>query len=356
MKRMMLAASLLALPVVAQAQPVSGLYVGAGAGADFMVNEFFKIHRTGNATPYDAKGRAKFDTGVMGEASIGYGFGNGFRIEAEGLYATNPLRTVSPTTRQSKYGGLINALFDFDIGSPYVFPYAGVGGGYVSTNHRFGVVGNATNNFLLSQAFAYRQGSAAYQGIAGVSLPIPFVVGLSATVDYRFLGLADSKRTFGVAPALGGGRAQQKNLNNYSNIISVGLRYQFNVTPPALPPLATPVAQSSAASRTYLVFFDWDRADLTARARQVVAEAASNATRVQYTRIEVDGNADRTGTAAYNADLSRRRAETVAAELVRDGIARQTITIQAFGDTRPLVATAAGVREPQNRRVEIIIR
>ena len=356
MKRTILAASLLALPLVARAQPVTGLYLGAGAGADFMANEFFKIHRTGNATPYDTKGRAKFDTGVMGEASVGYGFGNGFRVEAEGLYATNALRNVSPTLRQNKYGGLVNALFDFDIGSPYVFPYAGIGGGYVSTNHRFSAVGNAANNFLLSQTFSYRQGSAAYQGIAGVGLPIPFVVGLSATVDYRFLGLADTERAFSVAPALGGGRIQQKNLNNFSNIVTVGLRYQFNVTPPPLPPLATPVAQPVAASRTYLVFFDWDRADLTARARQIVAEAASNAARVQYTRIEVDGNADRTGTAAYNAALSRRRAETVAAELARDGVPRQAIDIQAFGDTRPLVATAAGVREPQNRRVEIVIR
>ena len=126
---------------------------------------------------------------------------------------------------------------------------------------------------------------------------------------------------------------------------------------PPLPPATTPgPSPAQTAARTYLVFFDWDRADLTDRARQIVSEAAQASTRVQYTRIEVQGNADRSGTPAYNQRLSLRRAQTVAAELVRDGVPRTAIDIQAFGDTRPLVPTAAGVREPQNRRVAIILR
>ncbi|GAV36929.1 outer membrane protein precursor [Roseomonas sp. TAS13] len=54
--------------------------------------------------------------------------------------------------------------------------------------------------------------------------------------------------------------------------------------------------------------------------------------------------------------LSRRRADAVAAELVRQGIQRSEITVEAFGESRPLVPTADGVREPQNRRVEIVLR
>jgi outer membrane protein OmpA-like peptidoglycan-associated protein len=77
---------------------------------------------------------------------------------------------------------------------------------------------------------------------------------------------------------------------------------------------------------------------------------------VQVTRIEVAGHADRSGTPAYNQKLSLRRAQTVAAELVRLGVAQNEIDIEAFGDTHPLVPTAAGVREPQNRRVEIVLK
>ena len=66
--------------------------------------------------------------------------------------------------------------------------------------------------------------------------------------------------------------------------------------------------------------------------------------------------ADRSGTPAYNQGLSLRRARAVAAELVRRGVPQAEIAVQGFGDTRPLVPTQAGVREPQNRRVEIILR
>ena len=77
---------------------------------------------------------------------------------------------------------------------------------------------------------------------------------------------------------------------------------------------------------------------------------------MQTTRIEVAGHADRSGTPAYNQRLSQRRADAVAAELVRQGIARNEIAVSAYGESRPLVPTADGVREPQNRRVEIVLK
>jgi OOP family OmpA-OmpF porin len=104
-----------------------------------------------------------------------------------------------------------------------------------------------------------------------------------------------------------------------------------------------------------LVFFDWDKAVLTDRARQIGSDAASNSTRVQYTRLEVNGYTDTSGTASYNQGLSVKRAEAVAAELVKDGVPAGAIAIQGFGQTHLLVPTGANVREPQNRRVEIII-
>ena len=81
-----------------------------------------------------------------------------------------------------------------------------------------------------------------------------------------------------------------------------------------------------------------------------------SARRVSATKIEVAGHADRSGTPQYNQRLSERRAQAVAAELVRQGVARTDIAITAFGESRPLVPTADGVREPQNRRVEIVLR
>jgi outer membrane protein OmpA-like peptidoglycan-associated protein len=142
--------------------------------------------------------------------------------------------------------------------------------------------------------------------------------------------------------------------------VGLKLRYKFGVAPAAPPPPAEAAAPVPAPevipARTYLVFFDWDRADLTDRARQIVASAASASTHVQTTRLEVNGYTDLSGTAAYNQKLSVRRAQSVQMELVRDGVPAAEISIHGFGESNPLVPTAKGVREPQNRRVEIILK
>jgi outer membrane protein OmpA-like peptidoglycan-associated protein len=147
----------------------------------------------------------------------------------------------------------------------------------------------------------------------------------------------------------------------------VGLRYAFNapevvagMNPPPAPPVAptpaVPTPPPQVAARTYLVFFDWDSAALTPRARDIIAEAVRNSAHVTYTRIDVSGHADRTGSAQYNQTLSVRRAEVVASELERWGVPKAAIAIRGFGDTRPLVPTAYGVRQAENRRVEIVYR
>ena len=110
------------------------------------------------------------------------------------------------------------------------------------------------------------------------------------------------------------------------------------------------------------MFFDWDRAVLTPRARQIVAEAAANSTHVATTTIEVDGYADTSHALPgdrghdYNLKLSLRRADAVRLELVHDGVPAGVIAVHGYGDQHLLVATGPNVREPQNRRVEIILR
>jgi OOP family OmpA-OmpF porin len=132
----------------------------------------------------------------------------------------------------------------------------------------------------------------------------------------------------------------------------------WGAAPAAPPPAAAPAPVAAPAptpARTYLVFFDWDRSDLSGRATQIIAEAASASTHVQVTRINVNGYTDSSGTPKYNQALSIRRAESVENELVKDGVSRSEIDIKGFGESHPLVPTGPGVREPQNRRVEIIL-
>ncbi len=120
-------------------------------------------------------------------------------------------------------------------------------------------------------------------------------------------------------------------------------------TPPPPQPMApAPVAHS------YMVFFDFNRSDLTPQAVQIVDQAAANAGPAHVTEITVTGHTDTVGSDAYNMRLSRRRAESVAAELETKGITSSEIEIVAKGKHDLLVPTGDGVREPQNRRVQIV--
>jgi outer membrane protein OmpA-like peptidoglycan-associated protein len=102
------------------------------------------------------------------------------------------------------------------------------------------------------------------------------------------------------------------------------------------------------------VFFDFNKSDLTPEAVKVVDQAAMNAGPAKATQIVVTGHTDTVGSDAYNMRLSRRRAESVAAELEAKGIPSSEIEIVAKGKKDLLVPTKDGVREPQNRRVQIV--
>jgi OmpA-OmpF porin, OOP family len=105
-----------------------------------------------------------------------------------------------------------------------------------------------------------------------------------------------------------------------------------------------------------LIFFDWDSANLSTRSQEVLACVTQFAERPTTLRFAIAGHTDRSGPADYNQRLSQRRAEAVANELARHGIARERISMSGYGETRPLVPTRDGVREPQNRRVEVVMR
>jgi len=114
------------------------------------------------------------------------------------------------------------------------------------------------------------------------------------------------------------------------------------------------VAPAPSVSKSYLVFFDFNKSDLTADATTIVDQAAKNAGPAKVTQLTVTGHTDTVGSDAYNMRLSRRRAESVAAQLEKDGIPSSEIEIVAKGKRDLLVPTKDGVKEPQNRRVQIV--
>jgi outer membrane protein OmpA-like peptidoglycan-associated protein len=101
------------------------------------------------------------------------------------------------------------------------------------------------------------------------------------------------------------------------------------------------------------VFFDWDKSNITPEAATILDSAVQAYGNCNNIPIMLAGYADRSGTVKYNLGLSARRNESVTAYLTAHGVAAAAITGKAFGEANPRVPTADGVRELQNRRVEI---
>jgi outer membrane protein OmpA-like peptidoglycan-associated protein len=374
LRSLLLTATILAVPAAAMAaEPVNGVYVGLGAGFDYLntVNGTNLVlaapipGNPGRGIPVNSANLTS-SGGWAALGSVGWGFGNGLRLEVEGDYRQNHTRIgnsvyVGGGANFQQTGVFVNGLYDFNNLAPWVSPYVGIGFGYVQNALQNGKVYSTTLANQTSVNFTdSAKGAAAGQLILGAAFPVG-VPGLAITTEFRFMGEFANQTYNGattVANHSGYLPGASLKLDAPTNeTFLVGLRYAFNAAPPPPPPAPAPIAAPAPApARTYLVFFDWDRADLSGRARQIIAEAAQASTHVQLTQIEVSGYADRTGTAQYNLGLSRRRADNVAAELVRLGVPKNVIAIQAFGDTHLLVPTGPGVREPQNRRVEIVLK
>jgi outer membrane protein OmpA-like peptidoglycan-associated protein len=118
----------------------------------------------------------------------------------------------------------------------------------------------------------------------------------------------------------------------------------------------TPATPSSCPYTTagFLVFFDWDSAVVGPSGREVIGLAAQTYKAGSPVTVQVTGFTDTSGSADYNQRLSVRRADAVAAILAQDGVPSGSMVVTGRGQNDLRVPTPDGVREPQNRRVEIV--
>ena len=213
------------------------------------------------------------------------------------------------------------------------------------------------NGNLNAPAFGYRSKTSdvvfAYQAIAGVRYMINPV--LAFDLDYRYRGTADATyqaRAFTVGgvtvPA-----TKYSGSANTNNVVA-SLTYLFGAAPPppyAPPPM--PPAPPPQAARVFMVFFDWDRDTITPEGATIIHQAADAFRSGAPVQIQVTGYTDRSGSPAYNQRLSERRANNVANALSHQGVPRNQMSVSGRGENDNRVPTADGVRDPQNRRVEI---
>ena len=151
---------------------------------------------------------------------------------------------------------------------------------------------------------------------------------------------------------------------------SLNLRYRFGgraepvqeapppppppvVVPPPPRPAPPPPPKPACNTGPFIVFFDFDKYDITSEAASILNSAVTAYANCGTARVMLAGHTDRAGTEEYNMGLAKRRNDSVSSYMTGRGVPAGSITSEAFGETKPRVPTADGVREAQNRRVEV---
>jgi len=311
-KSLMAAAAVLILPATVQAQSMfspgqssPGFYIGPEGGLNWMLNSNNNNMNIGYAVG-----------GVAGYDFVGP------RVELEGVFRSNYgyLNGTNINGRLNQLGIMANLLYDFAPGAT-ITPYIGAGAGVAFADAGFNGCSLCSTQF-------------AYQGI----------VGLGWNVDRSFRINLDG-RYYGTT------NTPTYQNNNITAMLS--LTYKFGQPEAVAAPAPAP---APAAPPSFMVFFDWDRSNLSPQAMTTIKQAADAYKAKGSARVTATGHADKSGPEAYNMALSLRRANAVKDALIQNGVPANVISVVGRGEEQPLVQTADGVREPQNRRVEIVVQ
>jgi OmpA-OmpF porin, OOP family len=362
-----LATTALATPALARD---NAWYVGIEGGATIVEDLDFDISRAPAVGAVAVRDSANADlhTGYDVGGLVGYDFGM-FRLEGEVAYKRNRVDSITTTgltnsglavapagTYELASGEnhtlsfMVNGLLDFGPNDG-LQGYVGGGAGLARVKlARYKVV--EPSNFLDDS-----DTNLAWQALAGVRYPVGQNVDLG--LKYRFFNVRN-------IDTLGRVVADNYKTDVRSHSLLASLIYNFGAAaeaapeaPPPPPPPAPveaappPPPPPPAVPGPFIIFFDFDKSNITPEAATILDNAAQAFQTTGQAQIVLAGHADRSGSDAYNQALSERRSAAAKAYLMNRGIADSAIATTAFGESRPLVQTADGVREAQNRRVEI---
>jgi OOP family OmpA-OmpF porin len=322
-------------PVAAQAQ----WYVGLDAGAQFLQD-------SSNSGVSGLKSES--DIGWLTQGVVGYGFDQ-WRVEGELSYRDSGISKVggaSGSGSTTALAPMINGVYEFLPQSKW-HPFVGLG---IGTAY----VDNGTVKKNSTNAYSGSDWQFAYQGFAGVGYDL--TDNWQLKTQYRYFSTLDyeTKATAGT----------KLDSEYRDHAVLVGFTYKFNAPKAAPAPAPVPAAAMAPApapkpmaqvQKNYIVFFDFDRAQITPEAARVIQQASAAAKSAGTARIDLSAHTDLSGSAKYNQALSEKRGAAVKAQLEQLGIPASQIVVVAKGKSAPMVPTPDGVREPQNRRVEIVL-
>jgi OmpA-OmpF porin, OOP family len=338
-------ASVASIALISTAQAQEGNWYGS---AGFGANWLSETNATFTAFPATTL-EAEYDTGWIMVGAVGYRWDQ-LRLEFELGYRDNTSESVTSTpfiantlfSDVSYFSQMINLVFDVPLGESVTLSLGGGLGGAAVDYDLGGILG------VVQYAIDDDDYVFAYQAIAGLSVDISDNMELFA--EYRYFKTEEFEAGGSSVPP--GFTDINVVADPESHSALIGVRYHFFEPPPPPAPVQDQPVEA-APPKTYIVFFDFNKSNLTAEAQSVVAEASEAFKSTGSARVLVIGHTDTVGSAGYNQRLSERRAANVKAEMVRLGVPADVISTEGRGFNDPMVPTGPGVREPQNRRAVI---
>lgn len=183
---------------------------------------------------------------------------------------------------------------------------------------------------------------------------------LAATLDPAIVNATDTRYMWAseakvqCAIAIGFVKNDLRDADSIRKCDAAYLRWYAPPAPMVPPPPPAPAAVCNTTN--FLVFFDWDSAEITPEAATTLDSAIAGLADCSTVSLTLGGFTDTSGSDNYNMGLAGRRNDTVRSYLTSRGVAADAISSSAFGETNLRVPTADGVRELQNRRVEISVQ
>jgi len=276
----------------------------------------------------------EFDNRWGGMGTVGFAFDNRMRLELEAGYRNNDIDridTVAITDGElTEWSGMFNLAYDQPMGSRWAATF-GVGLGADSVRFDDAVSEDTDTVF-------------AAQGIVG----LVYQVGphWDIMLNYRYLWAND--------PEFTDVSANTDNMEIAKHTVTLGFRYGFDaVAAPPPPPPAPPPAAEAPKPKQFIIFFGWDKCDITAEADRVLGEAADTAKSSGSAAVRIVGHTDTSGSPAYNQRLSECRSGAAKANMVGKGIPEGAISTSGKGESDLMVQTGDGIKEPQNRRATV---
>ena len=314
-----------------------GWYIGIEAGSTWMDTATVDV-----VGPINHEW--KFDSGLAILAEVGYRWENNWRLELEFGSRASDIDCISVGPGPCAGGNLgdvtqftqmFNVIHDIELSHSTALSVGlGLGGNFVDVDRASFI---EDDDYVLAA-------QAIFQLSHQLTDRLDFVL------SYRFM-ISDEPQF----RTLGG----PVEFENENHTVTVGLRFDLERDEPVMaasPVIMTappPPVDAAAIPKQYIVYFGFNKSNLSDSAMAVIRDAAATAMHDGYVSILVTGHTDTAGSSAYNEQLSRRRAENVTRALVNQGIPAQGISTSGQGETRLEVQTGDREKEPRNRRAEI---